>query len=159
MPTFRDSENISTVIVPEGDYIYQVRAMKHGLSTGQRTNGCTKYEMELVLEGHDSTVYETLIDHDSTNWKLDTFLKSAGVRLAKDQGYDFRWTQAQADGVTYINPVGLRGWCRVAIEEYLSKSNEKKRKNKVLTFYTDRPKLPRVEQPDEVDEPGEDVPF
>ncbi len=156
MPKFGDSENIMT-LVEEGDYVFCVVDFKQGLSTGGRTSGCEKYELKLELEGVNSFVKENLIDSPNTAWKIDCFLKSAGVKLVKDEAFEFREDAALANQVRWVNPIGLRGHCRVIVETYEKKSDDvgkpTGKSNKVQVFYTDKPKLaPKV-----VDET--DVPF
>jgi hypothetical protein len=163
MPVFNDSENM-VPLVPEGDYIFCVVGFEIGISNGAKTRGSERYEVELELEGdgHGKKINEGLIDHESTGWKLDCFLKSAGVNLVKGKAYDFREDLAKSNNVPWVNPLGLRGWCRV-IQDTLPPRTEEDAKaikagtkkatvlNKVAVFYTDRPKLPArvMEVPEE----------
>lgn len=149
MPVFNDSENVPQ-FQPEGDYVFRVDDFTIGISKGGKTAGAEKYDLELALEPSNSKLFETLVDHESCVWKIDTFLKSAGIKLAKGQPFSFRRDEAESNGWAWVNPIGLRGWCRVFVDEY----NGKKR-NKVTTFYTDRPKLAPV-VPVETEE---DTPF
>ncbi len=91
MPTFQDSES-RIPFVPEGDYKFTVTDFDSKIATGATTRGSTQYELKLEIEskGGAAHTYENLIDHPKTLWKMDTFLKSAGIKLAKGEGYDFR---------------------------------------------------------------------
>lgn len=158
MPVFGDQE-ARAPYQPEGDYVLEVIGMEQGISKGKKTGGCTSYEFEIdVFDKAGKRVgrcYETLIDHAELAWKFDTFLKSCNVALKKGQGFDFVQTQAAKAGVTWIDPIGLRGWGRLTVEEY----NGKKR-NRVSIWYTDKPKLARAVRADEPEQPaGEDCPF
>jgi hypothetical protein len=149
MPTFNDSDNLPTH-VPEGDYIYTVTGFEQKISAGGKTAGATKYSLTLEIETRAGErgpkCFENLIDHASTNWKIDTFLKSAGVTLSKGQGFEFNADDAAASGASFVEPVGLRGWCRLIVEEY--PLNSGKRRNKVAVFYTNKAKVPaRVAAP------------
>jgi hypothetical protein len=152
MPTFNDSNNIPP-IVPVGDYVFCVVDFESKISAGAKTAGCESYNLTLEIEPNGSKCWETLTDHPSTAWKIDTFLKSAGIKLARGEHFDFRETEANALGYTHVNPIGLRGWCRLTIDTYQGKE-----KNKVVMFYTDKPKLPRrVEVAAQVED--DDIPF
>jgi hypothetical protein len=158
MPTFQDSDNISNVIVPDGDYVFCCTGFDASISSGGKTAGADKFSLDLALEvpGQGATVYENLIDHPSCAWKFDVFLKSSGVRLVKGEQFDFRRSVADNLRVRWINPIGLRGWCHITTEEYTPKAGgEKKKKNKVAIFYTDKQKLP----PRVIEQAEEDTPF
>lgn len=164
MPTFNDSENLIP-FVPEGDYVFCVTEFGQAISAGGKTAGATKYELALEIELKDGArgprVFENLIDHPATAWKIDTFLKSAGVVLPKGAAFEFNADDAASNGAQHVPPLGLRGWCRLVVEEY--PANSGKRRNKVATFYTNKPKLPaRVIAPPAPDASavdGEDIPF
>jgi hypothetical protein len=169
MPTFNDSENL-VPFVPEGDYVFCVTEFDQGISAGGQTAGCTKYELTLEVELKDGArgprVFENLIDDSHRGgqskcaWKIDTFIKSAGVTLPKGAAFEFNADDAASNGAHHVPPLGLRGWCRLVVEEY--PANSGKRRNKVATFYTNKPKLPaRVIETRRTDDgvDGEDIPF
>lgn len=144
MPKFNDSENKTFTILPEGDYVFRVIGFEVGISKGGKTAGSDTYEVEVIFEGTGGRCWENLIDHPLTDWKIDTFLKSANVSLKAGTGFEFTAERARSNGVPFVNPYGLRGHCRVAVDEY----NGKKR-NKISIFYTDKPKLARhIPDPD-----------
>lgn len=161
MPTFNDSENIAK-FVPEGDYTFTVTEFDQAISQGGKTSGSTRYaltlEVDLPSGSRGPRVFESLIDHASTAWKIDTFLKSAGVALAKGEGFEFNEGDARKHRAKFVNPIGLRGWCRLVVEEY--PANSGKKKNRVSTFYTNKAKLPAlVAAPQATVIDAEDVPF
>ena len=151
MPTFRDSDNLPPLL-PAGDYIYKVVEFSSGISAGGKTSGSDKYELVLEFPG-GAKCRENLIDHDSCSWKIDTFLKSAGVKIPK--GAEFKFTiDERGDDVSIINPLGLKGSCKLRIENYPKKGEDKEKpatwtgkSNRVEIFYTDKPKIPRKEPP------------
>ena len=98
-----------------------------------------------IIEGQDSKIKEQLLDHPSCSWKIDTFLKSAGIRkLAKGQDFEFDEDSADDKDVPWINPMGLRCIAHVIVDEsYVSAiTKQVVPKNRVSVFYTDRPALP-----------------
>jgi hypothetical protein len=159
MPIFNDSENKQpNVLAADGDYIFTVVGLKTSISKGPKTSGSDVFELTFELDrSPGSTVYEKLMDHPSTSWKLDCFLKSAGVDLVKWEGYSFIQSEASSNGFKWVNPFGLRGWCRIGREKYTGSDQKEREKNVVVTFYTGKAKVPRVEvqQPDE----DEEAPF
>lgn len=142
MPIFQDSES-PYAIVPEGDYILCVYEFTTDISTGKKTNGAKRYNIVFNIEGTDSKLKEQLIDHESCVWKLDTFLKSCGIRsLKKGQQWEFEKEDAEAEGVPWINPMGLRCHAAVVHDKYTSQRGNEVTKNRVAAFHTDRPVLP-----------------
>ena len=142
MPTYNDSDNIEQM-VPEGDYKFTVVQFDEGISSGAATAGSTMYKLKLEIAlikpgTRGPTVYENLIDNSKTAWKIDTFLKSAGIKIPKGTSFEFDKSAAAMKGVAHVNPYGLRGWCRLLVDDY-----QGKKKNKVAMFYTDKEKLAR----------------
>jgi hypothetical protein len=157
MPVFQDSENVVT-LVPDGDYVFCVIGFECKLSTGPKTRSSDQFDFELEIElaKGSSKCFCTLIDHDSCAWKIDTFLKSSGAKVGKGEAFEFREDLAAEKGVKWINPLGLRGWCRLGAREYTRTGETTKRKvNEVVSFYTDKPKL----APREIELPEEERPF
>lgn len=172
MPTFQDSDNKpQRKIIPEQDAIFCVTNWATSISKGRNTSGADVLELELEFEGSAAggVAFENLIDAPRCIWRIDTFLKSAGVQIKK--GQSFSWGP-KPDGAlgTYIDPIGLRGWCRVGVETYVPKSaacdasgkplpGQEKQRNKVITFYTDKQKLPPNEALVKAAEEEEERPF
>lgn len=152
MPKFNDSENRAFVLLKPGDYVYRVLSMEHGLQTGTgKTAGSPYWELKLQIEGDaGGLVFERLIDHEVCAFKIDTFLKSAGAAPPLGTAFEFVEEAAEAAGCLHIDPIGLRGWCHITQEDFTKRGETKPmKKNKVGTFLTDRPKLPRAERPPE----------
>jgi hypothetical protein len=91
----------------------------------------------------DTKIRETLIDHESCIWKIDSFLKACGIRqLKKGQAFHFEKDKAEKLGVPWINPMGLRCPALIAHDQYTStKSGKEVTKNVVGTYYTDKEPL------------------
>lgn len=152
MPVFKDSNNIPPLL-PEGDYVFCVVEFDSKISNGPKTRGSEQYELTLEIEPTGKRVFEILTDHPSTNWKIDCFLKAAGVKLAKNESFEFREDVARSSNVTFVDPLGLRGWCRL-IQDQLPPREGKSAMtvNKVQVFYTDKAKVerrPMEETPEE----------
>ncbi len=155
MPIFNDSENIPPV-APEGDYVFCVTDFESKISNGAKTRGCDQYVVEFTLEPVGNRVIEYLTDHENTSWKIDCFLKSAGVKLAKGEKFEFQEDRCKP-GVRFVDPIGLRGWCHI-IQDTLPPTTTHSKElivNKIAVFYTDREKLAprRVEVEEEANRP------
>lgn len=170
MPTFTNQENQAFVLHPPGDYVFQVTGIETGIQGGTGTTAGSPYwELKLAIEGNGGVVFERLIDHPSCNWKIDTFLKCTGAAPKPGASFEFDEDAAAASGCLYINPIGLRGHCHLIVDEFQKAgSTEKRKKNKVGTFHTDKPKLPRAESPTPAPAPAaapattaetDDIPF
>jgi hypothetical protein len=138
MPIFTDSES-AFAIVPEGDYILTVFDFLTDISSGKITNGVDRFNIVFLIEGSDSRLKESLLDHPSCLWKIDTFLKSCGIRnLQKGQAFHFEKARAEEMGVPWINPMGLKCWAAVMQDKYTSNRGNEVTKNKVATYHTDK---------------------
>lgn len=149
MPVFQNQDNQAQILHPPGDYKFRVVGMESGIQTGTgKTVGSPYWELKLAIEEKGGVVFERLIDHPSSNWKIDTFLKCTAAAPPTGTPFEFEQQAAEAAGVLWVNPVGLRGWAHLVVDEYTPNgSTEKRKRNKVGTFYTDKPKLPRAEIP------------
>lgn len=150
MPVYTDQTN-KPALLPEGDYIFEVTKFECGISNGGKTSGSDKYEVTVRIDQHGNTINENLIDHPSCAWKLDCFVKCCGVQIAKGERFEFRQDLAQANDCRWVNPIGLRGWCRVIQETYTRKDGKPGSANQIAVFYTDKEKLAPVVQPEPQD--------
>ena len=150
MPTYKGKENQAFVLLPVGDYQFEVTGMESGLQTGSgKTAGSPYWEMKLSIIGKGATVFERLIDHPVCDFKIDTFLRSTGAAPPLGQAFEFMETAAAESGCAWIDPIGLRGWCHLIVDDY-TPAGEKvpRKKNKVGAFLTDRPKIARAPKPE-----------
>lgn len=150
MPVYTDQTNAPSLL-PEGDFIFEVTKFECGISNGGKTSGSDKYEVTVKIEQHGNTIKENLIDHPSCAWKLDCFVKCCGVTIAKGERFEFRQDLAQANDCRWVNPIGLRGWCRIIQESYQRKDGKPGTANRIAVFYTDKEKLAPVVQPEPED--------
>ena len=156
MPTFKNQENQTHVLHPEGDYHFTVTGLETGIQSGSgKTVGSPFWELKLAID-KGGVVYEKLIDHPTCDWKIDTFLKCTNAAPPVGVAFEFDADAAASAGIHWIDPIGLRGTCRLIVEEYTKQGTTEKRKiNRVGTFYTDKPKLPRAPKP-ETQQPATD---
>lgn len=167
MPVFQDQDNREFIVVPPGDYVFRVARLTCGTSNGAKTRGCDQYDLELLLEGTGAVVFDTLIDHRDTSWKLDVFLRCCGVRLPRGAAWDFNQRRCQQKGWHWVDPDGLRGWAKITQEPVMQKDprtglytmpkigkdGQALMRNRVGRYYTDREKLPRHVEPASAQEP------
>lgn len=155
MPKFNDREN-SPPAVPEGDYNFTVISYDKTISDGKKTGGADKFDLCLELnESHGRNgeltklppghfVYDSLIDHPSIDFRIDTFIKCCGVKIPKGTAFEFDTEYEGPDG-DRINPLGLRGTCSIKKDSYTKTPGATpKITNKVAVYYTDRAKLAPV---------------
>lgn len=149
MPRFKNQENQAFVLLPPGDYTFEVVEMEAGIQSGTgKTAGSPFWEVKLKID-KGGTVFERLIDHPTCDWKIDTFLKSTNSAPPNGEAFEFVETAARDAGCLWINPIGLRGWCHLIVDEYTPKgATTPQKKNKVGAFLTDRAKIARAPQPE-----------
>jgi len=157
---FQDSENIPRV-VKDGDYIVEVIQADFGIS--KKGNDMVKLRLRILPE--NVMVFDTLVFTDDAAWKVDTFLKSCGVKLNKGDNVEFdpknfndsrlqddlEGDIAPTHGETYdlsnggnavfVAIIGLRGWATLKGEEYPIGSGKKTMR--VVCWLTDRKKVER----------------
>lgn len=144
MPVFKDQENKSFELPPEGDHVFCVEDFESGIQTGSgKTAGSPFWELKLLIETNGSHCWERLIDHSSCDFKIDCFLKSTGVKIPKGQAFEFDHGAAAASGAAFVDIIGLRGWLCIRHEDYTPPGKPAIKRAKVSVFYTDKPKLPR----------------
>jgi hypothetical protein len=174
MPTYQDIKPPTYELAPDGDYILRVVGFDIGLSKGPATSGCDLYEAEFEIEGGSlknesepkggipgigARLFDRMIDdsHKGSQskcaWRMMAFVKSCGVAPEPGKGFEFNETRATADS-PWIDPIGLRCHAKVGTEIYQKKTDAPGKptgkKNVVLVYYTDRPKLApvRAEKPE-----------
>lgn len=152
MPVFKDQDNKTYELPPEGDYAFEVVECESGIQTGNgKTAGSPYWELKLELSVRNgkAPIWERLIDHPSCDWKIDTFMKCTGANteIKKGEPFEFDLHAAESSGAKWIDPIGLRGWLAVVHEDYTPKNGGKPGKRaRVGVFYTDRAKLPRAQK-------------
>jgi len=156
MPKFTNQDNQAFIVHPPGDYVFRVVGMESGIQTGSgKTAGSPYWELKLAIEDNGGCVFERLIDHPSCGWKIDTFLKSTNAAPPTGTAFEFEADTAESAGCLWIDPIGLRGHCHLIVEEYTKTgTTEKRTRNKVAAFLTDKPKLPRHVEPKSEPEPA-----
>lgn len=124
MPSFEftDSEQAPD-IVPAGTYILHVYFAAPGISNGSKTAGAETIKMRVKQEPDGVTIFEDLIFHKACAMRLDSFVKSVGIKAVKGQAVE----------LDHESVLGLRGWADVKVEEW----NGVKR-NKIARWVTDR---------------------
>lgn len=159
MPTFKGQENKTFTLLPAGDYMFEATGIEAGLQTGTgKTAGSPYWELKLAILDKDGnqigTVFERLIDHPSCDFKIDTFLRSTNAAPPLGQAFEFMRNVAETSGVHWIDPIGLRGWTHLIVDEYEPKAGGKQKRNKVGSFLTNKPKVARAPKPETADEPA-----
>ncbi|PYS91101.1 MAG: hypothetical protein DMF62_03080 [Acidobacteria bacterium] len=158
MPTFNDSSPLAgAVLMPEGDYALTVTKFEQRISTGQRTAGSALFLLEFKIEP-EGFCTDCLVDSLKTLWRIDIFLKACGVKINKGGIFEFRADLAKSKAVQWINPIGLRCFAHVIVEEYDSRNYGRQRRNKVGQYLLNKEHLPRVETADHPEDEAEAAP-
>lgn len=121
------SQESEFVILPEGDYDFEVISFERS-----RSNGSDKLppsNMAIlnirVTNGKDSTtVKEYLVLHTKMEWKLSQFFRSIGQKK-----------QGEAVHMNWNAVPGARGRCKVVVEKYTNDKGEQKESNRIAKFY------------------------
>lgn len=151
MPTFTFGDSDNTFeILPAGEYPFEIIGADSAMVSSGKLAGSEKLELKVLIytdptfTAKRTLVHESLIFAQSCFWRIDTFVKAANLLV---NGHPPR--RDDAIELTPETVVGLRGWCRLKIEEYDSKKTGKKEQtNRVDIWMTDKPKLAAAKQPD-----------
>ena len=141
MPTFNDSKS-RLPFMTDGDYVFTVLELTKKYSQGAKTAGAPVDGLKLQLEdakGNVSIMFEDLIDHSSTGWKYDAFLKATHAAPPKGRSFQLVGGEYETTQASDIDIIGLRGWCHVFVDDY-----QGKKRNKISMYICDRPGLPRA---------------
>jgi len=153
MPVFLDTPAFS--LIPEGEYLYEVVDFNVDEEDKGKLKGAIKYILTLALHDEDGNdvgrIRDQLHEAPQLQWKFDQFIRScnavAEFKLSKGQCYEFVKDKAKSAKCPWIDPIGLRGHCKVAIEKFTMTSSrdgsvKDAEKNKV-TFIDTKGMVPR----------------
>lgn len=128
--------------VPNGDYLVTVIEASETVSKA----GDEMIKLKLEVEEHGVNLYDYLVATEASFWKIDTFRKSIGERVAEGEEVELVASDLE----------GRQGYARLRVEEYQGKKS-----NKVELWITDRSigaaisrSTPTTQQPED-----DDVPF
>lgn len=145
---FKNSENIEFVLKKPGDYPVEIIGYKFGLSK----DGDAQIELKfstvdpktLEPDATSGKGQERLTLSEKATWRVDTFLKCCGVVVPMDSEVEFdpdEMEKPENAGKFFVDLRGLRGWASIINEQDQNKPDRKY--NKIGTWYTNKPKLPR----------------
>jgi hypothetical protein len=138
MPRFHNEEARTFEVLKPDDYALTVFEFSTGLSTGEKTKNSECYDIVFKVEGHDGArVYEKLIDHPTTLWKVNLFIKACGIVLEENEDYHFEQHIAEKLGYAWINPMGLRCWATLGVRSYPGRSGRDIEVNNIATYIVD----------------------
>jgi len=121
------SQESEFVILPEGDYDFEVTGFERSRSKGsEKVPASNMAVLDIRLtNGRESTVVkEYLVLHTKMEWKLSQFFRSIGV---KKQGEKVR--------MNWNAVPGAKGRCKVVVEKYVNDKGETKEINKISKYY------------------------
>lgn len=148
--TFGDEDNLEFKLLADGDYTFEVLSVEFGIHSGGKHAGTETMNIRFGFYSPTGEIVakwkENFLLNKEFGWKVDTFLKSADFRI---EGR----SPVKGDNIgahlTEENLIGLRGWCFIHVEEYTPRNGgEKKKTNRVKTWWTNKEKLPRKDTAD-----------
>lgn len=144
------AESKTFELLPKGDYPWEVIACDFEISKGQKTRASDVMVLKLVFyrddkfESKAAQWSEDFIFHESTDWKLNVFAKSGNLLIngkPPEHGAEIEWTPELV--------IGLRGWATVGQRTHHEDVNkpeaEKRKYNQVVSWLTNKAKIPRAE--------------
>lgn len=152
------SQESSYILLPEGEYDFVVEKMERGQfqpSPNSKINeACPEAELTLKIQSPEgeATVFERLILHSATEWKLSEFFISIGQKI-KGQPFKPNWSQVP----------GSRGRAKIEINKYTNKQGQDRENNRVDSFLepTNQPQQQPAanQQPNQTKQPNNNPGF
>ncbi|TLQ03944.1 DUF669 domain-containing protein [Marinilactibacillus psychrotolerans] len=152
------SQESSYILLPEGEYDFVVEKMERGQfqpSPNSKINeACPEAELTLKIQSPEgeATVFERLILHSATEWKLSEFFISIGQKI-KGQPFKPNWSQVP----------GSRGRAKIEINKYTNKQGQDRENNRVDSFLepTNQPQQQPAanQQPNQTQQPNNNPEF
>ena len=160
MGTFKNREAMEFTCKP-GEYIFRVLSFDKGISKGAKSAGDDQYKLKVLIEQPNVLVQAYLTDseNEALAAQCDCFLKctSGGIEppIGINEPWNFDADDARGTGARFVDLIGLRGWCYVGWEDRPkdAPATWEPKYNKVKTWLTNKPKLPRHVEPAVSDEP------
>ena len=159
MPEYTDSKE-PKFYVPPGRYIlcateYAVKYRQTG-----KTAGSQEFEVKMEIESQGCAINEYFILHSSTIWRVEAFIRAAGIVLKKGQGWSFIKNEGLDKGWQWIDLIGLR----VHAQLIQDPQPNGRIYNKVSVYYSDKGFLPKRVMAEQAESPEnapseEDIPF
>lgn len=121
------SQETEFVVLPEGDYDFEVVKFERSRSKGSdKIPASNMAVLDIkVTNGKDATtVKDHLVLHTKMEWKLSQFFRSIGQ---KKQGETVR--------MNWNAVPGAKGRCKLIVEKYVNDKGETRENNKIAKYY------------------------
>lgn len=140
------------IILPEGDYPFEVIDYTKTRSKGGKVPPCAMANVQLEIDGGElgsTVVYENFLLHSDYEWKLSQFFVSIGMKR-KGERLKMNW-----DGARH-----KKGRAHLIIETWTGDDGKMRTKNKIDYFLDyDEEKADTSKEFTEIKEPDPDNPF
>lgn len=119
----------SFVLLPEGEYEFRVEKMERSQyqpsqkSKIRETAPQAELELKIQSSEGEATVFERLILHTATEWKLSEFFIAIGQKV-KGQPFTPNWSQVP----------GATGRVKIEINKYKTNQGQDRENNRVVEF-------------------------
>lgn len=123
-----EKEN-SFILLPEGEYEFTVAKMERGQyqpspqSKIREASPEAQLELKIQSSEGEATVFERLILHTATEWKLSEFFIAIGQKV-KGQPFTPNWSQVP----------GSTGRAKIEINKYKNNQGQDRENNRVAEF-------------------------
>lgn len=122
-----EKEGGSMIVLPAGKYPFRVSKFTRGRFTGsEKMPACPKAELELTVysqEHGEVTIFESLLLHTKTEWKLSEFFLAVGQKR-KGEKVSMNWQAV----------IGAQGLCELEINKYTDKQGNPRENNRVKEY-------------------------
>ena len=133
-----ENEGGGFVVLPAGKYPFRVTKFTRGRFNGsEKMPACPKAELELSVysqEHGEVTIFESLLLHTKTEWKLSEFFLSVGQKR-KGEKVTMNWQAV----------IGAQGMCELEVNKYNDKQGNPRENNRVKEYL--EPTAPATPQP------------
>lgn len=135
-----EKEGGDFIVLPAGTYPFRVTKFTRGRFAGSdKMPACPKAELELTIfsqEHGEVTIFESLLLHTKTEWKLSEFFISIGQKR-KGEKVQMNWQAV----------IGSQGVCELEVNKYVNKNGKESENNRVEKYLEPTGPQPQYQAP------------
>ena len=126
----QDDGGSSFIVLPEGEYKFQVQGLEKGSYQGSSEKigmGCpmATLSLKVMSPNGNADVKDTIYLKKSLEWKASSFFRSIGQKKHGEK-FTMNWKDS--------NILGQTGRCKIKVEKWIDKEGKERQSNKIDSY-------------------------